>query len=124
MSAEQEWLSVADVAGVLGLNEQTIRNMIDRGDLSAYHVGRRVRIRRSDLDEFVSREPVMPRVTASEPAAERSPAELAARDRLTSASRSVGRAAKAKRNEPLQVALIEMADAARALADELSPGTS
>ena len=40
--------------GLLKLNQQTVRNMIDRGELRAVRVGkRRVRIRRSDLDRFI-----------------------------------------------------------------------
>jgi excisionase family DNA binding protein len=38
---------------MLKLNQQTVRNWIDRGQLSATRVGRRVRIRRSDLDRIV-----------------------------------------------------------------------
>jgi excisionase family DNA binding protein len=43
-------LTVAEVAEMLKLNQQTIRNWIDQGTLPALRVGRRVRIRRSDLD--------------------------------------------------------------------------
>jgi excisionase family DNA binding protein len=44
-SSNSEFLTVAEVADLLKLNPQTIRNMIDRGDLTALRVGRRVRIR-------------------------------------------------------------------------------
>ena len=50
-----EFLTVQDVAQLLKLNPQTVRNMIDRGDLPAIRVGaRRVRIERSDLDAFLA----------------------------------------------------------------------
>jgi excisionase family DNA binding protein len=50
-----ELLTVAEVAELLKLNQQTIRNMLDRGDLPAVRVGsRRVRILRSDLDAFLA----------------------------------------------------------------------
>ncbi len=49
-SAEDSFLTVADVAEMLKLNQQTVRNWIDQGSLPALKVGRRVRIRRSDLD--------------------------------------------------------------------------
>ena len=50
-----EFLTVDDVAQLLKLNPQTVRNMIDRGDLPAIRVGaRRVRIERSDLDAFLA----------------------------------------------------------------------
>jgi len=39
----EAFLTVADVAERLKLNPQTVRNWIDRGELPAYHVGRRVR---------------------------------------------------------------------------------
>lgn len=49
-----EFLTVKEVAALLKLNEQTVRNMIDRGELPAVRVGsRRVRIRQSDLDAFL-----------------------------------------------------------------------
>ena len=35
------------------LNQQTVRNWIDQGSLPAVKVGRRVRIKRSDLDRLV-----------------------------------------------------------------------
>jgi excisionase family DNA binding protein len=46
----EEFLTVAEVAELLKLNQQTVRNWIDAGSLPAVKVGRRVRIRRSDLD--------------------------------------------------------------------------
>jgi len=43
---EESYLTVAEVAAVLKLNQQTVRNWIDQGSLPALRVGRRVRIRR------------------------------------------------------------------------------
>jgi len=51
---EDPFLTVAEVAGILRLNQQTIRNWIDAGSLPAVRVGRRVRIRRSDLDRVLA----------------------------------------------------------------------
>jgi excisionase family DNA binding protein len=48
-----EFLTVAEVAGVLKLNQQTVRNWIDRGELPALRVGRRVRILRTDFDALL-----------------------------------------------------------------------
>lgn len=40
-------------AGLLEVNQQTVRNWIDRGELAALRVGsRRVRVRRIDLDAY------------------------------------------------------------------------
>jgi excisionase family DNA binding protein len=50
-----EFLSVAEVAALLKMNQQTIRNWIDRGELSAVRLGtRRLRVRKSDLDVFLA----------------------------------------------------------------------
>src|ERR1700731_3143348 len=51
---EEEFLTVAEVAETLKLNQQTVRNWIDQGSLPALRVGRRVRIRRSDFDRVLA----------------------------------------------------------------------
>ena len=48
-----ELLTVAEVAAILKLNPQTVRNWIDQGSLPAVRVGRRVRIRREDFQALV-----------------------------------------------------------------------
>jgi excisionase family DNA binding protein len=49
-----EFLTVAEVAELLKLNQQTIRPWIDRGKLPAARLGeRRVRIKRSDLEQLI-----------------------------------------------------------------------
>ena len=50
---EDSFLTVADVAEMLKLNQQTVRNWIDQGSLPAVRVGRRVRIKRSDFDRIL-----------------------------------------------------------------------
>lgn len=50
---EETFLTVAEVAEILRLNQQTVRNWIDAGSLPAIRVGRRVRIKRSDLNRIV-----------------------------------------------------------------------
>ena len=50
-----EFLTVADIARILKLNQQTVRNWIDQGSLPALRVGRRVRVRRSDFDTLLER---------------------------------------------------------------------
>jgi excisionase family DNA binding protein len=50
-------MTVAEIASVLKLNEQTIRNWINDGKLPAYQLGRRVRIGRSDFQRFVQGAP-------------------------------------------------------------------
>jgi excisionase family DNA binding protein len=51
---EDSFLTVAEVAETLKLNQQTVRNWIDQGSLPALRVGRRVRIRRSDFDRLLN----------------------------------------------------------------------
>ena len=49
----EEYLTVAEVAQTLRLNQQTVRNWIDQGSLPALRVGRRVRIKRSDFERIL-----------------------------------------------------------------------
>lgn len=50
---DESFLTVAEVAELLKLNQQTVRNWIDAGSLPALRVGRRVRIKRSDLERLL-----------------------------------------------------------------------
>lgn len=50
---EESYLTVAEVAQTLKLNQQTVRNWIDQGSLPALRVGRRVRIKRSDFERLL-----------------------------------------------------------------------
>src|ERR1700754_3393197 len=50
---EDSFLTVAEVAETLKLNQQTVRNWIDQGSLPALRVGRRVRIKRSDFERIL-----------------------------------------------------------------------
>ena len=50
-----EFLTVQEVADLLKLNQQTGRNIINRGELGYVRVGqRRVRVRQSQLDAFLA----------------------------------------------------------------------
>jgi excisionase family DNA binding protein len=51
--SEEEYLTVAQVAETLKLNQQTVRNWIDQGSMPALRVGRRVRIKRSDFERIL-----------------------------------------------------------------------
>ncbi len=51
---EDSYLTVAEVAQTLKLNQQTVRNWIDQGFLPALRVGRRVRIKRSDFERLLA----------------------------------------------------------------------
>ncbi len=53
-----QFLTVNEVAAIVRVNQMTVRNWIDRGELAAVRVGaRRVRIRRSDFDAFLATAP-------------------------------------------------------------------
>lgn len=70
---EDSFLTVAEVADILKLNQQTVRNWIDQGSLPAVRVGRRVRILRSDFDRLVEegyRSGVAPAARQVSPSAE------------------------------------------------------
>ncbi len=70
---EDSFLTVAEVAETLKLNQQTVRNWIDQGSLPAVRVGRRVRIRRSDFDRLLAESYTAGAAAAGAPAAARAP---------------------------------------------------
>jgi excisionase family DNA binding protein len=49
-----DFMTVAEIAAILKLNQKTVRNWIDSGKLPALHVGRRVCIRRADFDALIA----------------------------------------------------------------------
>jgi len=49
----EDFMTVAEVAELLKLNQQTIRNWIDDGKLPAVRIGRKVRVLRSDLEQLI-----------------------------------------------------------------------
>ena len=52
---DETFLTVAEIADQLQLNQQTVRNWIDRGELAAIRLGaRRVRVRASDFERFIA----------------------------------------------------------------------
>ncbi len=64
---EETYLTVAEVAEKLKLNQQTVRNWIDQGSLPALRVGRRVRIKRSDFERILEESYSGTRAPASRP---------------------------------------------------------
>ena len=100
---DDEFLTVDEVAALLKVNPQTVRNTIDRGDLPAVRFGsRRVRVRRVDLDGFIGISPNSP-----------------ARRMFDDASRDVTVLLRRGIPGEAAVALRELAGAALRLADEL-----
>jgi excisionase family DNA binding protein len=71
---EDTFLTVAEIASLLKLNQQTVRNWIDAGKLPAVRVGRRVRVRQSEFEQFIA---------AGETAAAREPQDASPGDDQT-----------------------------------------
>lgn len=54
------WLGTPQVAEELGLTPRTVYGLVNRGELMAHRFGRVIRVRRSDLDDFLERSRVEP----------------------------------------------------------------
>ena len=110
--SNESYLTVAEVAELLKLNQQTIRNWIDRGELPAIRVGsRRVRIRQSDLDEALT-------------ASSERPSEEELRQQLVAAIAEVQSALAADPPAEAPPALDRLARVARSLARTLRRAAS
>jgi len=48
-----KWLSTKEAAEMLGVTSRTVYRFIDEGDLPAYKFGRVIRVKVSDLENFV-----------------------------------------------------------------------
>jgi excisionase family DNA binding protein len=111
-------LTVDEIAELLRLNPQTVRNMIDRRELGAVRLGqRRVRVRESELERFLAAGE-MPADRGDQP--DREPGAVA-RDQFISALSEILRRARTQDPAELASALREVAAAAEALADTLQP---
>jgi excisionase family DNA binding protein len=125
-SWDDEYFTVKEIAERLKLNQQTVRNWIDEGRLPAVRIGRRVRVRRADLDRVLAQGAT---AELEPPAATVAPAqaieELA--QALERARRLLGRLAGARRTD-LAEGLQELADAVAAalctLSDDAVPPTA
>jgi putative molybdopterin biosynthesis protein len=49
---ESEWLSVQQARGLLDVSRLTLLRLIDAGDLPAYRIGRRIRLRAADVEAY------------------------------------------------------------------------
>jgi excisionase family DNA binding protein len=108
-----EFLTVREIAESLKVNQQSVRNWIDAGDLPAVWVGaRRVRVRQSDLDAFLAASPAR-RLHVGEDDGWRA---------VGGAARAVTTAVREKDREALERAIAGLADAAREIpSDESTP---
>ena len=91
------------VAELSKLNQQTIRNMVDRGELGHVRVGqRRVRIRQSQLDAFLAAGESGPQ-----------PPEANPWQAVSEAASAVAAAVRAQDRDALDRAIARLTDAAR-----------
>ncbi len=54
-TGDKSYLSVQDVAGILGISKNTVYELIKRGELSSYRVGKKLRVDRKDIEEYKNR---------------------------------------------------------------------
>ncbi|MFZ0383141.1 MAG: helix-turn-helix domain-containing protein [Solirubrobacteraceae bacterium] len=123
---DDEYLTVKEIADRLKLNQQTVRNWIELGSLLAVRVGRRVRVRRADLDRVLAQgatvelEPEAPIVAPAEAVEQLTEA-------LERSRRLLGRLTGARRSD-LTEGLQDLTDAVaatlRALSDDSTPPDS
>ena len=59
-SQETDWLGAPSAAACLGIQVHTLYRLVDEGGLPSYRIGRVLRIRRSDLDEWLEGQRVQP----------------------------------------------------------------
>ena len=59
-SHQLSFLTVKETAGALRLCEKQVRRLISRGALPAYRFGTALRIKREDIDSYVSAQLVRP----------------------------------------------------------------
>jgi excisionase family DNA binding protein len=55
MATEKEFFSVKELAEKLGVVKDTIYRLIKKGELPSHQVGRAVRIRWADVEEYLKR---------------------------------------------------------------------
>jgi excisionase family DNA binding protein len=111
---DDPYLTVAEVAGLLKLNQQTIRNWIDQGQLPASRAGRRVRIHRDDLEALLASGSTNPSATTRVRPVTSIP------EQWLPLATALTQAIAASTPTATAAALDELADAARALARTLT----
>jgi excisionase family DNA binding protein len=59
-TADIEWLNTAETARRLGVTPRTLYRFIDEGQLPAYRFGRVIRLKESEVAEFIERCRIVP----------------------------------------------------------------
>ncbi len=61
MSSEDvDWLSTKDAASRLGVTLRSLYKFIDEGELAAYRIGRVIRLKKDDIDEYIEKCRILP----------------------------------------------------------------
>jgi excisionase family DNA binding protein len=125
-SWDDEYLTVKEIADRLKLNQQTVRNWIDQEKLPAVRIGRRVRVRRVDLDRVLAQGATVevepePSVVAPAEAIEQLTQALERARRLLD---RLSGARRAELVEGLQQLTEAVAVAVQALSDDSSPAAA
>jgi len=58
--ADGDWLSTKEAASALGLTPRTLYRLIDEGQLPAYRFGRVIRLKQSEINDFVGTSRIEP----------------------------------------------------------------
>ena len=53
MAEQIDWLNTDQAAKSLGITARTLYRFIDEGQVAAYRFGRVIRLKRTDVDEFI-----------------------------------------------------------------------
>lgn len=57
---EIEWLSTAEAAKRLGITPRTLYRFMNEGQLAGYRFGRVIRLKATDIDEFIEQSRISP----------------------------------------------------------------
>lgn len=60
-------ITIREAADALGISERTVRRMIDRNELRAYKIGRCVRLREGDVQDYIESGVILRYPTVSAP---------------------------------------------------------
>ena len=59
-SSDIEWLSTAEAAKRLGITPRTLYRFMNEGQLAGYRFGRVIRLKATDIDEFIEQSRITP----------------------------------------------------------------
>ena len=59
-SSEVTWVGTTEACAKLGISNRTLYRLIDNGDIPAYRIGRVVRLKAADLDDYLERARITP----------------------------------------------------------------